>query len=257
MKTQFKYAFITGLNFRGAAFAVIFVMDAVFIALGSLGLLPFAAKVTAVALGGTAISVMLIFDIIGDIAVVRRMFHAPEAYLYALTPAPRWKIILASVIVTAILDIITMAVVITAEVWLSFILAGSGIFTDETWQSIWHYINTNRAELLYWLWCVPFMAAGYLLIMMVILFCQTAKKSILYGLPASRLLAFLLGCACFYIISLLQLVLYPFGFVVNYGLLIILNLEKNALPFYTLLMLLEAAGLFVITSKLMERRINL
>jgi hypothetical protein len=252
MKAQFKYTFKTGLAFRGEAFAFIFVMDAVFIVLGSLGLLPFAAKVTAVSLGGVAISVMLVFDIIGDIAILRRMFSVPTAYLYALTPAPRWKILLASVVVTAILDIVTMAVVITAEVWLSLILAG-----EEVWQIVWNFVSTNSSDFLYGLWAVPLLVAGYLLVMMVILFCQTAKKSILFGIPASRLLAFLLACACIYVISLLQLVLFPFGTVERYGLLIILILGNNVLPFYALLMLLEAAALFVITSKLMERKINL
>jgi len=252
MKAQFKYAFKTGLTLRGAAFAFIFAMDAVFIALGSLGFLPFAAQVTAVALAGVAISVMLVFDIIGDIAIIRRMFVTPDAYLYALTPVPRWKTLLASVIVTAVLDIVTMAVVITAEVWLSLILAGEG-----AWQTAWGYISANSSEFLYGLWLVPLLAAGYLLLMMIIMFCQTAKKSILFGIPASRLLAFLLACVCLYVISLLQLVLIPFSAIERYGLLIILHLGKNALPFYALLLLLEAAALFVITSKLMERKINL
>jgi hypothetical protein len=252
MKAQFKYTFKTGLSFRAAAFAVIFVMDAVFIALGSLGLLPFAAKVTAVSLGGVAISVMLVFDIIGDIAIIRRMFSVPEAYLYALTTVPRREILLASVIVTAILDIVTMAVVIAAEVWLSFILAG-----EEVWQTVWSFISANSSAFLQGLWVVPLLVAGYLLLMMVILFCITAKKSILFKIPASGLLAFILACACFYVISLLQLVLLPFGTVERYGLLILLTIGNNALPFYALLMLLEAAALFVVTSKLMEKKINL
>jgi hypothetical protein len=252
MKTQFKYAFRTGLAFRGEAFAVIFVIDAVFIALGSLGLLPFAAQVTAVSLGGVAIAVMLIFNIIGDVAIIRRMFSAPEAYLYALTPAPRRRILLASVITAAILDLVTMTVVITAEVWLSFILAGEGI-----WRNVLDFINTRGQEFLYGFWYAALLVAGYLLLMMVILFCITVKKSILCTIPVSGLLAFLLACACFYVISLLQLVLIPFGTVSRYGLLIILSLGSNALPFYALLILLEAAALFVITTKLMERKINL
>jgi hypothetical protein len=252
MKAQFKYAFKTGLSLRGAAFAVIFVVDAVFIALGSFGLLPYAAKVTAVSLGGVAISVMLVFDIISDIAILRRMFSVPEAYLYALTPVPRRKILLASVVSAAILDIVTMAVVITAEVWLSFILAG-----EEVWRNVWNYVSVNGSELLYGLWYAPLLAAGYLLLMMIILFCITAKKSVLYRLPASGLLAFLLACVCFYVISLLQLILIPFGAVNRYGLLIILTLGGNGLLFYILLTLLETAALFVITSRLMERRINL
>jgi hypothetical protein len=83
------------------------------------------------------------------------------------------------------------------------------------------------------------------------------KKSIFYRFPVSGLLAFLLACVCFYVVSLLQLILFPFGAVERYGLLIILNLAINGLPFYVLLTLLEAAALFVVTSKLMERKINL
>ena len=252
MKAHFKYAFKTELTVRGAAFAVIFIMDAVFIALGSLGFLPFAAKVTAVSLGGVAIAVMLVFDIISDIAVIRRMFSVPEAYLYALTPSPRWKILLASVIVVAVLDIVTMAVVIAAETWLSLILAG-----EQMLQNVLFYINTNGSYILYGLWYAALLAAGYLLVITVILFCITVKKSVLFKIPASGLLAFFLACVCFYIISLLQLALVPFGSVERYGLLIMLNLGKNALPFYVLLTLLEAAAFFVLTSKLMERKINL
>jgi len=252
MKAQFKYAFRSGLSFRGAAFAVIFVMDAVFIALGSLRLLPTAAQITAVSLGGVAIAVMLVINIFSDIAVIRRMFSVPEAYLYALTPSPRRKILLASVVVTAILDIVTMTVVITGEVWLSFILAG-----EEIWRNVWNFISANASDLPFFLWSAALLAAGYLLVMMVILFCITAKKSILFGFPASGLLTFLLGCVCFYVVSLLQLALIPFSAVNRLGLLIILNLDNNTLPFYVLLTLLEAAALFVITSKLMERRINL
>jgi len=252
MKAQIKYAFRSGLSFRGAAFAVIFVMDAVFITLGSLGLLPVAAQITAVSLGGVAIAAMLVFDIIGDISVIRRMFSVPEAYLYALTPSPRWKTLLASVVVAAILDIVTMAVVITAEVWLSLILAG-----EENSRAVWEFISANASELPFILWSAALLAAGYLLVMMIILFCVTARKSILNGFPASGLLAFLLGCVCFYVVSLLQLALIPFSAVNRLGLLIILNLDNNALPFYALLTLLEAAVLFVLTSKLMERRINL
>jgi hypothetical protein len=180
------------------------------------------------------------------------MFSVPEAYLYALTPVPRRKILLASVVTAAILDIVTMAVVITAEVWLSFILAG-----EEVWRNVWNYVSTNGSELLYGLWYAALLAAGYLLLMMIILFCITAKKSVLYKIPASGLLAFLLACVCIYVISLLQLVLIPFGSVYRYGLLIILTLGGNSLPFYILLTLLETAGLFVITSRLMERKINL
>jgi hypothetical protein len=252
MKAQFKYAFKTEIAVRGAAFAVIFVMDAVFITLGSLGLLPIGAWVTALSLGGVAIAVMLVFDIIGDIAIIRRMFSVPEAYLYALTPSPRWKTLLASVVVSAVLDIVTMTVVITAEAWLTLVQEG-----EKIWRYVRDYVSADGSAFSNRLWSVALLAAGYLLFLTLILFCITVKKSVLFRIPASGFLAFLLACVCLCVISLLQLVLIPFGDVERYGLLIILNLQKNALPFYVLLTLLEAAALFTATSIFMERKINL
>ena len=180
------------------------------------------------------------------------MFAVPEAYLYALTPAPRWKILLASVVTATVLDFVTMAIVITAEVWLSFILAGR-----EIWRTIWDLQSKSGFGFLYGFWCALLLAAGYLLFMIIILFSITAKKSILFRFPASGLLAFLLACAACYVISLLQLLLLPFGAVDRYGLLIMLNLETNVMPFSVLLTLLDSVALFVITSKLLEKKINL
>ena len=253
MKAQFKYAFLAGFHFRGAAFAVIFVMNAVFIILGSLDMLPFAAHVTAVSLGGVAIAVMLAADIGGDVFIARRMFSPPEAYLHALTPAPRRKILLASVITMAAMDIVTMAVVITQEVWLSFNLAG-----DNIGKIVLDALDAEPSYLFYGFWLLLLLIAAYLLSMMIILLCVTAKKSIFFKMPVSGLFAFLLACACFYVANLLQLVLLPFSEVTRYGLLIILTLGNGAaFPALLALLLLEAAGVFIVTSKLMERKINL
>jgi hypothetical protein len=252
MKAQFKYAFMTGIHIRGIIFAVIFAMMAIFITLGSLGRLPVPAHITAVSLGGVAIAVMFAANIICDVSVIRRMFAAPEAYLYLLTPVPRRKILLASVITMLAMDFITMAVAITGEVWLSF------NFTGLEWNMIFSALKQNSSDLLFVIWGIPLLIAGYLLIMMIILFAVTAKRSIFFKMPASGLLAFLLACACFYAVSLLQLILIPFSSVQRYGLLIIVNVNNSAaLPVLVLLTLLEAAGLFFVTSKLMERRINI
>jgi hypothetical protein len=249
--THFKYAFLSGLYFRAPVFAVILIMNTVFIVLGSLGLLSFAAHVTAVSLGGVAIAVMLAANIGGDVAIARRMFSAPEAYLYALTPAPRWKILLASVTSMALMDIATLAFAIATQAWLSLNLAGVTHIVQEA-------IRTYASGQLYWLWFIPVMIAGYFLMIMLILFCVTAKKSIFYKKAASGFLSVLLAIACLYAISLLQIVLAPFGTVQAYGLLIMISLSSNiALPLIFILTLLEAAALFILTSKLLERKINI
>ena len=81
MKAHFKYAFRTGLAARGIVFAVIFAMNLVFIILGALGRLPYAAEVTAVSLGGTAIAVMLVFNIIGDIFFFCHFFNKTRQFI--------------------------------------------------------------------------------------------------------------------------------------------------------------------------------
>jgi hypothetical protein len=252
MKAQFKYAFMTGINIRGIIFAVIFAMMAIFIILGLLGGMPVPAHITAVSLGGVAIAVMFAANIYSDVSIIKRMFAVPEAYLHLLTPVPRRKILLASVITMLVMDFITMAVVITGQVWLSFNLTGF------KWNAILSAARTNPYDLLLAAWGILEFIAGYLLLMMIILLGVTAKKSIFFKLPASGLLAFLLACACVYAFSLLQLILAPFGTVLRNGLLIIVNINNAAgLLVISLLTVLEAAGLFFATSKLMERRMNI
>jgi hypothetical protein len=252
MKAQFKYAFMTGINIRGIIFAVIFAMMAIFIILGLLGWMPVPAHITAVSLGGVATAVMFAANIYSDVSIIRRMFAVPEAYLHLLTPVPRRKTLLASVITMLVMDFITMAVVITGQVWLSFNLTGF------KWNTILSAARTNPYDLLLATWGILEFIAGYLLLIMIILLGVTAKKSIFFKLPASGLLAFLLACACVYAFSLLQLILAPFGTVLRNGLLIIINVNNAAgLLVLLLLTVLEAAGLFFATSKLMERRMNI
>jgi hypothetical protein len=146
-----------------------------------------------------------------------------------------------------------MAVVITSEVWLSLNLAGFG----NMWEIIINFFRKSPEELYRVIWGILILIAGYLLMMMTILFGVTAKSSILFRKPLSGLLAFLLACACLYIASLLQLVLAPFSHITRYGLIIVMEFGSEAFPFFFLLTLLEAGGLFILTSKLMERKVNI
>ena len=252
MKAQCKYAFLSGLHMRGPVFAVIFVMNTIFITLGLADRLPLAAKITSVSLGGLAIAVMLAACIIGDIAIFRRIFTAPAAYLYALTPAPRWKDLAAGIIAMAVMDIFSMAFVIGSQVWLSLHLAGQDIR-----QVIINALRENSDYLRYGTGGLLLLLAGYFLVLSIILFSVTVKKSFLYKIPASGFLAFLLAGACVYAVTLSQLLLAPLGSVQRYGIFIIISLGSNQMVIYALLLLLEAAVLFAGTSHLMEKRINI
>lgn len=252
MKAQFKYAFLSGLQPRATVFAVVFVLDLVFIILGSLGWLPLAAKITAVSLGGTAIAVMMIVNIIGNVVIIRRMFAPPEAYLYALVPLPRQNILLASVITMMLMDIITLAVVIVGEIWLSMLLAGAGF-----WQTVWEIGLADTSTTLSLIVGIFCLIAGYLLIMMLILFTVTAKKSIFYQKTGGGWLTALLILGIIYVISLLPVILAPFGTVSRIGLYWSIELNNVGSILYYLLYLIEAIVLYLFTAKLMERKMNI
>ena len=251
MKAQFKYSFLAGLYVRGPVFAVVFIMNTVFITLGSLGLLPFAAHVTAVALAGTAIALIMAVNIIGDIAICRQMFSSPRAYLFALTPVPRWKTLLAGIITMAVLDIITMTISIVSVVWLSLNMTGL--------HSMWSLIALGLGEtsIFNLVWGTLLILGFYFHVLVIILFSVSVKKSVLFNVPASGFLAVLLAHACFYLTSLLQIVLAPLGVVERYGLFILINIGFEAAPLLFLLIMLVTSGLFIVTSKLMEKWINL
>ena len=254
MKALCKYAFLDGLYVRGPVFVIIFIMNTVFILLGSLGLLPYAAHITAVSLGGIAIAVMITANIIGDVSIISRIFTAPAAYLYALTPMLRWKVLLAGSIAMAVMDLITMTFVICSQVLLSFNMIG---FND-IWGIIIMAFSQNFVTISHILLGILLLIAAYLLIVQLVLFCVTVKKSILYKVPASGLLVFLAALVCIYGISLLQLSLLPFASVNRYRIFFILTLSSHAaLIAYVLLTLLEAVGFFILTSKLFEKKVNI
>jgi len=253
MKAQFKYAFLAGLYLRGPVFAVIFLMNTVFTLLGFAGALPFAAQVTAVSLGGIGIAVMLAGCIIGDIHIGKRLFASPESYLHALTPVPRWKTLFASIVTMTALDIFTMAFAIFTQVCMSLNLAGGNV-----WREISGYFSENPDMTAFIIAGAMLLFALYLLSLTIIMFTITMKNSVFFKIPASGLLAFLTACGCFYIASLLQLLIAPFSYVERYLFMIMITpVSGAAIPFLITLTLLEAAGLFVLTSKLLERKINL
>jgi hypothetical protein len=253
MKAQFKYALRAGLYMRCGAFAAVFLVNTLFIILGTMGLLPLGVHILSVTLGGLAVAAMLAANIGGDVAIARRMFSSPEAYLHALTPVPRWKILLASIVTMAVMDLVTMTFVIVSQTWIVFNLLG-----DDFKNFLWNTVSTYAPQYMHWLWGIPYILAGYFLILMIILFCVTSKMSIFYRLPGATLLSLLLACACFYANNILQLVLAPFGTVELFGIYIIITVSgKIGLPVFTFLTLAEAAALFYLTSKLMERRMNI
>ena len=257
IKPKFKnslfYAFRAGAFPRLFVFAVILVMNLAFIIPGLLGILPGAALITAVSLSGVAIGVMAVFNIIGDVSIGNSIFSTSGAPFYALTPAPRRNTLLASITAMVIMDFVTMAISIASVVVLSISLGS--IYTGLNFSEMMP--NNFGFELQYALIQFAWGVAFYFFVMMLIIFCRAFRKSVLYTKRAGGFLAFLVGIGIFYLLTVSSLLLAPFGTVTRLYGFITITVGYLGMGMYALLILIFAAVMFVLTSRLLERKMNI
>jgi len=253
MKAQFKYAFRTSLSPRLIVFAIILVMNLAFIIPAMIGILPIAAMITGVSLSGSAIAVMFTFNLVGDIQIIRRMFSPSGAVLYAITPTPRRNTLIASIVSMTIMDFVTMAISIVCVVILSLNLAGH-YMDDNLWVMLNSYYINGVQNIL-----IPFanILAAYLFVMMLVIFCCTIRKSVFFSKPAGGFLTFLVAVGILFIANISTLLLAPFGYVSRLFIFFTVTVGFLGFGMYALLQLIFAAVLFVLTTRLLERRINI
>jgi len=255
-RSSLYYAFRAGASPRLVVFAVILVMNLAFILPGSFGWLPLAAHIVAVSLSGTAIGVMAVFNIIGDVSLCKSMFSPSGAVFYALTPAPRRNTLLASLIAMFFMDFVTMILSIVSVVVLSLNL-GSHVSGDY----IWGLLFRHGFELRFFLnnILIPFLLviATYLFFVMLIIYCRAVRKSVLYNKHAGGFLAFSLAVGIYYLFTVSTLLLAPFGSMSWFYGIITISVNYLGMGMYALLHLVFAAVMFILTSRLMERKMNI
>jgi hypothetical protein len=254
VKAQFKYTFLSGLNVRGITFVVIFLMNLVFVTLGALGLLPLAALITGVSLSGVAVSVMAITNVVSDIGIFRRLFAAPGAYLHALTPSPRWKTLLASVLAILIMDIVSMTVAITGVTWMGLLLAGT--FFDVA-GFLRNFTSIDASAIMYGIGSVLGIIGGYLLLLMIILSCIVVKKTVFYQKRAGGFLTALFALGIIYLLSLTSFLIAPFGYVTRDLWYFTIHIGGPGIIAYSILIIIQAFALFFVSANLMERKLNI
>ena len=254
MKVQFKYALLAGLYIRKNVFIVIFIFNLVMVCLGALSLLPLPLLITAIALSGIGVSVMTITSIISDVGIIRQMLATPRAYLQMLTPASRYKTLIANLLAIAVLDIVSMTVAITGVTWLSLLLAGR--FFD-VFNFISNFTLFNISLVAYAIGSLISSISGYLLLIIIIIGCIVVRKSIFYQKRAGGLLTALVTIGVFYLISLSYLLLAPFGTVTRVWGNFVVSLGSTGSIAFGILTFIQVAVLVFITGRLMERKLNI
>jgi len=115
------------------------------------------------------------------------------------------------------------------------------------------YAGTVTYSLIY----LAHILALYLLIIMLIIFCRALRKSIFYNKRAGGFLAFLSAVGILYIFSVSALLLAPFGTVTRFYGFFTVTVGYLGMGMYALLMIIFAAVMFVLTAKIMERKMNI
>ena len=92
---------------------------------------------------------------------------------------------------------------------------------------------------------------------MLIIFCRTVRKSVLYNKHAGGFLTFLLAVGIFYLSTVSALLLAPFGTVTRFYMFFTVTVGSLGMGMYALLLLIFAALMFYLTSRLMERKMNI
>ena len=258
MKAHFKYAFKEGFHVRGVVFFAILAFNLVFVTLGALDLLHIAAIITGLSLSGVGIAVMVIFNIISDVNIIRRMFTSPGAYLYALPPVSRTKMLFASICAITVWDVVSMTVAITGVVWQSLILAGSFVDVWGYFQSFPSFVLLDYSVILFGIGGILSIVAGYMYFIAFIIFCIVLYRSVFYQKRLGVLFTALIATGVIYLSSLSNFLLFPFAYIHYYWGFFQISLSPPAGTIaYGILILLQAAALFFISGRLMERKLNI
>jgi hypothetical protein len=249
MKAQYKYALRHGVVLRYTTFGIVFAINLVFGMMAFFDVLPFAAAVTAVSLSGTGLGVVVIVNLIAGAANIGSILSSPSAYIYALAPVKNSKVLFARLSAVVVHDFLTLAVNIFGVVWLSLYLAGTA---SGSGQLLLQYILASEVLTAFFLGL-----AYYTYLYTLIVFCIVVKNSLLFSIKGRALLAIICGFATYWVLSFMDFSLIPFADVFRWGLFFNLSIYTiTGTIVHGMLVLLKAAILFFVTSKLMDRRMN-
>jgi hypothetical protein len=252
MKAQFKYAFLQNLDQRAYALGATVLISAVFSVLSVTGLANEAVMTLGVVLESLALCGVFAVCIIADVQGMGGIFGSPQGYLNILTPVPGWKLLLPRLVTYVLEDLFSLAVAIASLVFQVMVFDsefGDVFHFRLTWDDIRSIALFGGMALL-----------GYAYILMLAVFGASLKSGPFSNRRFGSLLALLCMGAAAWALNLFNFVLMPFGMVDMWNSVFTISLDIRSplhIAMYDLVSLIKVAALFVTSSLLIERRINL
>ena len=246
MLTELKYAARPYLSQRVIAIAATIVLNLIFGLCGGTGVYGYAGNITAVALSALALCAVFVVNVIADLGAIRTLFCAPAGYFYALTPQPRWRVLLSRVIFILVWDNVTLYIALAGLLVQTSLLVNASAIAGE--------ISSSDV------WLAVLLALYYALVLLAVFFAAAIAKGPLFRAPGRGFLGFLVFCAVIYAHSLLNLVLTPLSSASHYGVFTTITIQTGAnagMIGFLILLVAELVALFCATAYLMERKVNL
>ena len=250
MSDQIKYSARYGLELRLFTFLAVIVLNVAFAFLGYNNIYGTGGKITAIVLSSLAATGVCVVCLIADIQSVRGIFSAPTGYNMGLVPVAGWKILLGRIIPMVAFDLVSIAAAASGVVIQTF------IHTRLSLQAVGAVIDSG-----YLLWSGAAVFLEYLSFLNLIFLTLAISKSVLFRFRGRGFLTFLAFLLIAYAHTLSYLVLglvAPLSYY-GYGLFTIsiyagLNVGMVS---YLLLTLLTSGVMFLLTARMIERRLNL
>lgn len=258
MRKQLYYEMRALGTLRLVCLVGIILLNAALMAIFGLGnVLGMAGRVLSVTLSSVALGAVVIAAIVLDIDALRRMFVTPSAYAVHLTPSRGWHLLGSRLLIAVLQDIFLLFFGIFGVVLQALLLANS----DSAFQVFSDIFATllNHGNITVFVSCAVLL--GYAELLTTIYFGATLSRTLFSSLRGRVLLSVLVTLAVSYVLSLTNVALLPFADSVSqYGLAISAHFSKVSGPATIVILavqLVRIAALFVSSSLLIERRINL
>ncbi|MDR1205803.1 MAG: hypothetical protein LBL26_10050 [Peptococcaceae bacterium] len=249
MLKQFKYALRETGALRLGTFAGVVAVNAVFFVLASIFSDIGWPRVSAIVFSSLALCAVAGCCVVADISTFRGIFHPDRADYVLLTPAGGAEILSGRVLIMVLADLINLAAGIAG------VLLQSLRRVEINWEM---FAEDIAADVI-----VPslmLILLFYLMLTLALFFARAMRASVFHSVAGGGILASLSGAAAVYVLSFMDFALLPLGSLQRHGTFFVIMLDLGfnwGVAAFLLLSLVKCAVLFVLTARLIERRINL
>lgn len=258
MRKQLYYEMRALGTLRLVCLVGIILLNAALVAIFGYGnILGMPGRVLSVTLSSVALGAVVIAAIVLDIDAMRRLFVTPSAYAVHLTPSRGYHLLGSRLIIAVVQDVFLLFFGILGVVLQAMVLGNPSsafqVFADLFAAVIRH----PRISL----FVVGIVLLSYTQLLATIYFGATLSRTLFASKRGRVLLSVLATIAASYVLSLLNAALLPFADSVGwYGLAITAHFHVFTTPALVAILaiqLVRTAALFISSSLLIERRINL